>query len=55
MTLKYFYRPFQGGTSFVHHLCYFCIVFVMLTRLFIAALWPPAGRGADPLALVCDV
>ena len=23
---------FQGGTSFVDHLCYFCLVFVMLSR-----------------------
>ena len=27
------------------HLCYICIVFVMLSRLFIAALWLPAGKG----------
>ena len=27
------------------HLCYVCIVFVMLSRLFIAALWSPAGKG----------
>ena len=27
------------------HLCYLCHVFVMLSRLFIAALWPPAGNG----------
>ena len=25
------------------HLCYLCLVFVM--RLFIAALWSPAGKG----------
>ena len=31
------------------HLCYLCLVFVMLSRLFIAALWSPAGK-----ALVCD-
>ena len=37
--------PFQGGTSFVDHLCYVCLVFVMLSRLFIAALWSPAGEG----------
>ena len=40
------------------HLCYFCLVFVMLTRLFIAALWSPAGKGLSSwllLALVCDV
>ena len=32
-------------TSFVDHLCYLCIVFVMLSRLLIAVLWSPAGKG----------
>ena len=27
------------------HLCYLCLVFVMLSRLFIAALCSPAGKG----------
>ena len=27
------------------HLCYLCLVIVMLSRLFIAALWSPAGLG----------
>ena len=27
------------------HLCYLCLVFVMLSRLFIAALWSSAGEG----------
>ena len=27
------------------NLCYLCLVFVMLSRLFIAALWSPAGKG----------
>ena len=28
------------------HLCYFCLVFVMLlVRLFFDALWSPAGKG----------
>ena len=27
------------------HLCYLRLVFVMLWRLFIAALWSPAGKG----------
>ena len=27
------------------HLCYLCLVLSMLSRLFIAALWPPAGKG----------
>ena len=50
------YWPFQGGTSFVCHLCYVCLVFDMLSRLFIAALWSPAGKGLTIyLALVCDV
>ena len=26
------------------HLCYLCLVFVMLSRLFIAAMWSPAGK-----------
>ena len=43
--VKYFYWPFQGGTSFVDHLYYLCLVFVMFPRLFIAALWSPEGRG----------
>ena len=42
---RYVYWPFQGGTSFVDHLCYICHVFVMLSRLAIAALWSPAGKG----------
>ena len=37
------------------HLCYLCLMFVMLLRLFIAALWSPEGKGADLLALVCDI
>ena len=27
------------------HLCNLCLVFVMLSRLFIAALWSPAWKG----------
>ena len=27
------------------HLCYLCHGFVMLSRLFIAALWSPEGKG----------
>ena len=27
------------------YLCYLCLVFVMLSRLFIAALWSPEGKG----------
>ena len=25
--------------------CYLCFVFVMLSCLFVAALWSPAGKG----------
>ena len=27
------------------HLCHFCIAFVMPSRLLIAALWSPVGKG----------
>ena len=27
------------------HSCYLCFLFFMLSRLFIAALWSPAGKG----------
>ena len=27
------------------HLCYLCLVFAMLSHLFIAALWSPEGKG----------
>ena len=27
------------------HFYYFCLVFVMLSRLFIAAFWSPVGKG----------
>ena len=37
------------------HMCYLCLVLVILSRLFSAALWSPAGERAGLLALVCDV
>ena len=37
--VKYFYLPFQGGASFVDHLCYFCLIlFCFHARLFVDAL-----------------
>ena len=27
------------------HLCYLCLVFFMLSRLLIAVLWSPVGKG----------
>ena len=44
---KIFYCPFQGSTSCVDLLC-FCSVLCLLclcARLFICALWSPAGKG----------
>ena len=59
---QYFYRPFQGGASYVDPFCYFCFmfVFVILSSLFFAALLSPAGESTGLLALVlvvfsCDV
>ena len=40
-----FYWLFQYSTSFVYHLRYLCPVFIMLSRLFIAAQWSPEGKG----------
>ena len=34
------------------HLCYVCLVFVMLSCLFIAALWSPEGKGLTSWLLV---
>ena len=43
--VKYLYWPFQGDTSFVDHLCYFCLVLLCFhERLFVDALWSPAGK-----------
>ena len=39
------------------HLCFLCLVFLMLLRLFIAALWSPAGKGLTSwlLLVMCIV
>ena len=37
------------------HLCYLCLVFVIILRLFIAALWSPAGKGLTSWPLLNDV
>ena len=34
------------------HLCFLCLVFLMLSRLFIAALRSPAGKGLTPWLLL---
>ena len=38
---------------FQDRLCYLCLVFVVLSRLFIVELWSPEGKGL--LTLVCGV
>ena len=58
--VKYFYLPFQGGASFVDHLCYSCLVLLCFhARTFVDALWSPAGKGSTSwLSFVmsnCDV
>ena len=55
-SVKYVYWPFQGSTSFVDHLCFFCLAFVMplCTSVYlylVATYWERAGL----LALVCGV
>ena len=42
---NHFVGSVMSGTYFVDHLCYLCLVLDMLSRLFIAALWSPAGKG----------
>ena len=46
-SIKIFYWPFQGGTSFVDLLCFFSVLCLLClcVRLFICALWSPAGKG----------
>ena len=31
------------------HLCFLCVAFLMLSRLFIATLWSPTGNGLTSL------
>ena len=35
----------HGKKENFDHLCYLYLVFVMLSRLFIAAFWSPPGKG----------
>ena len=46
--MKCFYLPFQCDTSFADHLCYLCLVFVMLSRLVV----PCCERAASWLLFV---
>ena len=52
----YFYWPFQNGASFVDHLCYFCLGFVILSCVSVyLCLVVTCWEGAGLLALVCGV
>ena len=53
---KIFYWPFQGGTSFVDLLCFFCLLFAMhlYTSVYMCLVVTCRERG-DLLALVCGV
>ena len=43
---KIFYWPFQGGASFVDSLCFSVLCLLCFcARLFICAMWSPAGKG----------
>ena len=51
--VKYFYWPFQGGASFLDHLCYFCLIFcyafmrvclLMPCRHLLGKGWPFGSR-----------
>ena len=57
LALQFFCWPFQCGASFVDPFCYlwFMFVFAMLSCLFLAGLWSPAGQMTDLLALLCIV
>ena len=37
------------------HLCYLCLVFVMLLRLFVAVVWPPEGKELTSWLFSFDV
>ena len=43
--VKYFLQTVPGQYFFCGYLCFFCVVFITLSRLSIAALWLPAGKG----------
>ena len=43
--LPYSQDFFFRKLTFVDHLCCLCLLFVVLSRLFIAVLWSPEGKG----------
>ena len=55
LSMAKFELKLKGEVGAMNHLCYLCLMFVMLLRMFVAALWSPAGKGLTSWALVCDV
>ena len=58
--MQMFNLSFKASASFVDHLCYFCLVLLCFyARLFVDALWSPAGKGLISWLLFvmsnCDV
>ena len=48
--IEYFHGPFQGGASFVDYNVIPVLLSLCLhARLFIGALWSPAGKGLTSL------
>ena len=43
---------FSGFTRRLDHWCFLCLVFLMLSRLFIAAVWSPAEEGLNSWLLL---
>ena len=41
----FFFTDRSKAVLLVDHLCFLCLVFLILSRLFIAALWSHAGKG----------
>ena len=42
---KIFFTDRSKAVLLLRIICYLCLVFVMLSHLFIAAFWSPAGKG----------
>ena len=54
--VKYFFSSFQVSASFVDHLCYLCLAFVMLSRASVhCSLVVTCWERAELLALICYV
>ena len=46
MELSIRFETVKSAYFFVNHLCYFCLVLLCFhARLYVDALWPPAGKG----------